>query len=106
DAGKQIGTATTSSSGAWSYDTGTLDDGSHSFAAKAVDTAGNTSSASAALTETLTTSTSPPPAPKASIEFTNVSETWSNHSFTIRGTADAYSQIKLYDSTVSLGTVK
>jgi len=106
DGGNQIGTATTNGSGAWSYDTGNLVNGSHNFTATAVDAAGNASGASAVLTETVTAPTSPAPTAHAPIEFTNVSLTWSNHSFTIKGTADAYSQIKLYDGTVSLGTVK
>jgi hypothetical protein len=104
DGGKQIGTAHTNSAGAWSYDTGNLANGTHSFTANAVDAAGNAGSASAVLKETVTAPTSPVPAPTASIEFKNVTEGWSNH-FTIKGTADAYSQVKLYDGTVSLGTV-
>ncbi len=37
------GTATANGSGAWSFTTATLADGSHSFTAKATDTAGNVS---------------------------------------------------------------
>ena len=100
DSGKQIGATTTNGSGAWSYDTGHLANGSHSFTATAIDVAGNTSAASPAKAETVTA----PAAPTTPIEFTNVSENW-NDSATIKGTADAYSQIKIYDGTVSLGTV-
>jgi hypothetical protein len=97
DSGKQIGTTTTNGSGAWSLDTGHLANGSHSFTATAMDVAGNTSAASPAKAETVT-------APAAPIEFTHLHEN-SNHTATIKGTADAYSQIKLYDGTVSLGSV-
>jgi Bacterial Ig-like domain len=105
DGGNQIGTATTNSGGAWSYDTGNLANGSHSFTAKAIDAAGNTSAASVPLAETVTAPTPPAPTATKPIDFTNVQENNWNHSFTIKGTADAYSQIKLYDGTVSLGTV-
>ena len=44
-----LGTASANSSGAWSFTTGTLADGSHSFIATATDSQGNTSAASTAL---------------------------------------------------------
>jgi Bacterial Ig-like domain len=47
---------------------------------------------------------STPSTPTKPIEFTNVQEHW-NDSATIKGTADAYSQIKIYDGTTPLGTV-
>jgi hypothetical protein len=100
DGGKQIGATTTNGSGAWSLDTGHLANGSHSFTATAIDVAGNTGAASA--TDGVTVST--PSTPTKAIEFTNVSENW-NDSATIKGTADAYSQIKIYDGTTPLGTV-
>src|SRR5437868_6594599 len=49
DGAAQIGTATANGSGAWTFATATLIDGSHAFTAKALDTAGNISSASSAL---------------------------------------------------------
>jgi hypothetical protein len=58
DGGKQIGTATANGAGAWSYDTGHLANGNHSFTAVAIDSAGNISSASMAMSEAVTT---PPP---------------------------------------------
>jgi hypothetical protein len=54
DGSKQIGSATANSAGAWSYDTGHLANGNHSFTAVAIDSAGNISSASGAMTETVT----------------------------------------------------
>jgi hypothetical protein len=56
DAGKQIGTASTNSSGAWSFDTGHIASGSHSFTATAVDVAGVTGHASAAGVVSVTAS--------------------------------------------------
>ncbi|WP_213739100.1 Ig-like domain-containing protein [Bradyrhizobium sp. dw_411] len=97
DGGKQIGTATANSAGAWNFDTGEIADGNHSFTSKAVDVAGNTSAASAAKAVAVT-------APVSEVDFTNLYEN-SNHTATIKGTADAYSQIKLFDGTTSLGSV-
>ena len=44
DGATQIGNATANGSGAWSFATATLTDGSHAFAGKALDAAGNVSS--------------------------------------------------------------
>jgi hypothetical protein len=41
----------------------------------------------------------------ASIDFTNLRDGWNDEAL-IRGTADAYAQIMLYDGTESLGSVK
>src|SRR5262249_37512789 len=49
DGTTQIGTATTNGSGAWSYTTAALKDGSHSLTAKATSASGATSAASSAL---------------------------------------------------------
>jgi hypothetical protein len=106
DSGKQIGTVTTST-GSWSFDTGSLANGNHSFTATAIDVAGNSSHASSAdavSVSSLSSSTPPPPAAK-SIEFTSVSYAPWNDTATIKGTADAYSQVKLYDGTTLIGTV-
>jgi hypothetical protein len=43
DNSTRLGAATTSGSGAWSFTTGALASGSHSFTAKAADSAGNVS---------------------------------------------------------------
>ena len=50
----QLGTATTNSSGAWTFATGALANGSQSFTATATDAAGNVSPLSSALAMTLT----------------------------------------------------
>src|ERR1700722_13171604 len=55
DGATQIGTATANGSGAWSFVTATLADGTHSFTAEDVDVAGNVSAASTALNVTVDT---------------------------------------------------
>lgn len=100
DAGKQIGTATTSSSGTWSFDTGNLASGNHSFTAKAVDVAGNVSSSSTADGVTVSAGTG------TGFDLTNLRYNNWSHTATINGTADAYSQVRLYDGTTPLGSVK
>ena len=107
DAGKQIGTATTNDKGAWTYDTGHLADGNHSFTATAIDVAGNASHASAAKGVMVNGSTggTDPTGPTASLDFTDVTEN-SNHTATIKGTGDAFSQIKLFDGNHAVGSVK
>lgn len=50
-----LGTASANSTGAWSFVTGTLADGTHSFTATATDAQGDTSTASAALAVTVDT---------------------------------------------------
>jgi hypothetical protein len=99
DADKQIGTATTNSSGAWSFEATDLANGGHNFTAKAIDAAGNTSSASAASGITVSAPTT------ASIDFSDLYE-GSNNTATIKGAANAYTQIKVYDGTQSVGSVK
>src|SRR5262249_39811306 len=104
DGGKQIGTVTTDSKGTWSFDTGNLDDGSHSFSATATDAAGNVSAFPGAKHVTVDAPTTPagPTAPVAALSFTNISD-HSNNTATITGTGDAGSQIKLYDGNVKVG---
>ncbi|MCS3897836.1 hypothetical protein M2171_006969 [Bradyrhizobium japonicum USDA 38] len=97
DGGKQIGTATAGSNGSWSYDTGHLDDGSHSFTTKAIDVAGNTSGSSAVKGVTVDGHSSP-------IDITGFGY-YSTNAF-IKGTADAYSQVKILDGNKIIGTVK
>ena len=50
-----LGTAAASSSGAWTYTTGTLANGSYAFTAMATDAAGNVSTASSAMDVTVNT---------------------------------------------------
>jgi Ca2+-binding RTX toxin-like protein len=58
DGATKIGSATTNSSGAWSYTTAPLSAGNHSFTATATDAAGNTGAASSAAVVTIATANS------------------------------------------------
>ncbi len=99
DGGKQIGTATATSNGLWSFDTGQETDGSHSFTSTATDAAGNVSTASAAKNVMVD-------APTPALAITNLSERHHTDVVTITGTADANSQVKVYDGTKAVGTVQ
>lgn len=101
DAGKVIGEATTKADGTWSFDPGHLSNGDHKFSAIASDVAGNTGVASAAKAISVTESS----ASSSGIELTNAYQGW-NNSVVIKGTADAYSQIKIFDGAKAIGSVK
>lgn len=101
DAGKQIGTATTKADGTWSFDTGHLADGKHSFTSSAVDAAGNTSAVSSAKGVTVIDA---PTTVSADVSITDVQQSSSN-STVIKGAADAYSQVKIYDGSKAIGSV-
>jgi hypothetical protein len=93
----QIGTTVADASGAWSFATGTLADGSHAFTSKAADAAGNVSVGSSALN--VVVDTVAPNAPDL------VSDTvLSANTMVISGTAEAGSAVKLYEGTTLLGT--
>ncbi|MGX1170737.1 Ig-like domain-containing protein [Bradyrhizobium sp. NC92] len=59
DGTTQIGTATASSTGGWSYTSSALAAGSHSLTATATDAAGNTGAASTAFTASITGTSAP-----------------------------------------------
>ncbi|HMM88329.1 Ig-like domain-containing protein [Bradyrhizobium sp.] len=102
DGSTQIGTATASGSGTWSFDTGHLDSGSHSFTSKAVDIAGNIGAASASANVGITAP--PASAPTDGVDITSLSKGWWN-SVTIKGTADPNSTVKLFDGEKAMGSV-
>src|SRR5665811_1802088 len=99
-----LGTAVADASGAWSYTTGTLSNGSHSFTA--TDTvSGTTSAASAALS--VTVDTTAPVAPSIT-SFSPDSGVVGDHitnvnTLTLTGTAEANSTVKVYDGATLLG---
>lgn len=111
-----LGTATTGADGHFSVTTPGLKDGSHTFVATASDAAGNTSAASQPIdppigshsaTGTSTTGTSTTGTSTtgtSTVDVTNVNQHW-DHTATIKGSADADSQVKLFDGTTSVGTV-
>jgi large repetitive protein len=106
--GTSMGTATAGSTGVWSFDyTGTsLADGTYSFTAKAKDTAGNTSAASAALAVKVDTAAPAAPAVKAIADDTGTAgdKITSDNSLILSGTAEANSTVTLYRDGGSIGT--
>ena len=107
DGGKQIGTATANSSGAWNFTTATLAaNASHSFTATAADAAGNTSAASAALTVTVDTlAPSAPTIASFSPDSGTVGDGITNATvLTLTGTAAANSTVTVFDGGKQLGT--
>ena len=91
DGANQIGTATANSSGAWSYTTAALTDGSHSLTAK--DNAGTTSTALSVTIDTVA-----PCAPSI------VSNTINANKVTLNGTAEANSKVQVFEGSTQLGT--
>src|SRR5664280_873417 len=98
DGATLLGTAVADASGNWSFTTGTLSNGSHSFTA--TDTvSGTTSAASAALS--VTVDTTAPVAPSIT-SFSPDSGVVGDHitnvnTLTLSGTAEANSTVKVYD---------
>jgi len=101
DAGKLIGETTTKGDGTWSFDPGHLSNGGHKFSAIASDVAGNASAASAAKAISVIDA----PSHGTGIDLTQVYQIGSNIAV-IKGTADAYSQIKIFDGAKEIGSVK
>jgi hypothetical protein len=97
DGATQIGTATASASGAWSYTTSALADGAHNLTAKATDASGQTSAASAALAVKIDTTA--PNAPTIAAPSNNA-----NGSVNLTGTAEANSTVKVFDGATQIGT--
>ena len=106
DGATLLGTATANGSGAWSYTTAALADGAHSLTATATDAAGNTGTASSALSVTVDT-TAPAKAVISSFspDTGTVGDGITNAStLTLTGTAEANSTVKVYDGATLLGT--
>jgi hypothetical protein len=95
DGSTAIGTAKANDSGAWSFDTGHLDVGKHSFKATASDVANNISSASAATSISV--------GMHRQVHLNSVSRDWSGVT-KISGEASAGSQIKVLDGNTLLGS--
>ncbi len=99
DGATLLGSAVATSAGAWSFTTGTLNDGAHNLTATATDVAGNTGPASSALA--VTVDTGAPVAPAID------SETIVNaNQINLVGTAEAGSTITVYDGTTVLGNTQ
>src|SRR5664280_2789302 len=69
DGATLLGNATSDASGAWSYTTAALADGTHNLTATAADAAGNAGAASAALGVTIDTT---PPLPVITVQITSL----------------------------------
>ncbi|SED91196.1 Ig-like domain-containing protein [Bradyrhizobium erythrophlei] len=96
DGTTQIGTVVADKTGSWSFATATLSDGNHAFTAKAMDVAGNVSSASTSLTVTIDTVA---PVMPVVVSFTPAQSA-------VAGTAEAGATIALYDGTTLIGSGK
>ena len=104
DGATQIGTTTASASGAWSYNTATLADGSHSFSISA--TSSGTTTASAAYTITVDTKA---PLTPTIMSFSPDTGTVGDglttaNTLTLTGSAEANSTVKVFDGTTQIGT--
>ncbi len=102
-----LGTVTANGSGAWSINTPSLTDGTHTLSAVALDLAGNTSAASAALTVTIdTTAAAPTGLALAAASDTGIrgDNLTSATTPTITGRAEAGSVVTLSEGSTVLGT--
>jgi hypothetical protein len=106
DDASQIGTATTSGSGTWNYTTGALSNATHIFTAQAMDAAGNTSTASAALSVTVdTVAPSAPTIAGFSPDSGTVGDGITDAAvLTLTGISEANSAVNLFDGPTLLGT--
>ena len=100
DGSTSLGTAVADAkTGIWSFTPASaLSDAAHTITAKATDTAGNVSAASAAVT--LTIDTAPPTAPA----ITTTSAITNKTKPAIAGTAEKGSTVTVYDGGTSIGT--
>ncbi|PWC73071.1 hypothetical protein TSH100_31455, partial [Azospirillum sp. TSH100] len=108
DGATAVGTVTADAAGLWSLSTPSLADGVHTLTAQAVDVAGNTSTASSALTVTVD-ATAPVAPTGLTLDPASDSDTQGDNTTTVRtpaitGTAEANSVLSLYDGSNLLGT--
>jgi hypothetical protein len=106
DGATLLGSATANGSGAWSYTTAALGNGTHNLTATAIDVAGNTGVASSVAAITVNT---PIPTAPAIASVSNDSGTagdgiTNDNTLTLIGAAIANSTVNLYDSATLLGT--
>ena len=107
-----LGTATADAAGAWSITSAALADGSHALRAVQTDVAGNVSAQGAALTvtvDTLAPAAAAAPALVAASDSGTVGDRLTKvNTPTFSGTAEALSQVTLYDTDgqAALGSVR
>jgi parallel beta-helix repeat protein len=100
-----LGTGTTGADGHFSVTTSGLTNGSHTFVATANDAAGNTSSQSNSIDPPIGSHSANGTSANgtSTVEVTNARPHW-DHTATIKGTADANSQIKVFEGDSAVGT--
>ena len=105
DGATLLGTATANDSGAWSYTTAALSNGSHSLTATATNGSGTSPSSAARV---VTVDTVAPTAPSINTFSTDTGTVGdgitSDNTLTLTGAAAANSTVKVYDGTTLLGT--
>ncbi|MGZ3343179.1 MAG: Ig-like domain-containing protein [Caulobacteraceae bacterium] len=108
DNGAKVGMVTADSSGAWSFLTGLLADGSsHSYTVTATDLSGNTSAASAALNFKVDTSAPVQPGAPADASVSNgyVNAAHDTATQALGGTTEAGASVAVYDNGTKVATV-
>ena len=107
DGATLLGTVTANGSGAWSYTTPALNNGTHSLTAMATDATGSTGAASTALVVTIDTAAPAVPTIASFSADSGVAgdRITNDTTLTLTGSAEANSTIKLYDGTSLLGSV-
>ncbi|QWD61816.1 Ig-like domain-containing protein, partial [Polynucleobacter sp. MWH-UH25E] len=101
----KLGTAVVGSDGTWSYQIGTLNDGTYNYTATATDAAGNPSGTSSVYA--ITVDTAAPVAPTSLADAAKNAAGYVNNAVqTVTGTAEAGSTVTIYDTngTTVLGT--
>ncbi len=96
DGNTQIGTATANGSGAWTFATPSLTDGSHNLHATATNSAG---SSAASSTYAVTVDTVAPNAPVETAD-----SVINGNAVQVTGTAEAHSTVKVYEGTSLVAT--
>ncbi|MFE1602191.1 Ig-like domain-containing protein [Methylobacterium sp. ID0610] len=101
-----VGTVQADGTGAWSFTLAGATEGAHTFTATAIDPAGNTSAASAALTVTVDRTIAAPSAPalNAGSDSGTLGDRLTNVAApVVTGTAEAGAAVSLHDGTRLLG---
>ena len=106
DGATLLGSAVANGSGAWSYTTAALANGSHSLTATATDAAGNTGAASSAMSVTIdTVAPAAPTIASFSTDSGTVGDGITNdNTLTLSGTAEANATVKVFDGATLLGS--
>ena len=106
DGATLLGSVVANGTGAWSFATATLSDGTHTFTATATDSSGNTSAASAVTGVTVdTVAPVTPTVSLASVDSNIVGDHVTNvNVISLTGTAEANTTVKVYDGATLLGS--